>query len=96
MSTTAAKTPGFVEVGVASTPIAAENIGRRKIILVNDHATAIVYVQYATNPDVAPTAVVGSGIRLNAAGGSLTESDFDGAIAAISTAAATNVTLTEF
>ena len=96
MSDVAATEPGFVSVGTVSTVIRAKNIGRRKIILVNDHATAVVYVQLATANGVQPTAVVGSGIRLNAAGGSYTEDGFDGGISAISTAAATNVCVTEF
>lgn len=96
MSSVAAKTSGTGTAGVASASVAGKNIGRREITIVNDHATQIIYLQLATSPDTAPTAVVGQGIRLNAAGGSWTSNAWDGAIACIASGAGTNYTIVEF
>ena len=79
-----------------SSVMVAQNVGRREITIVNDHATQVIYLQLATKRDVAPTAVVGEGIRLNAAGGSWTSNEWDGAIAAIATGAGTVYTIVEF
>jgi hypothetical protein len=96
MSQFAAKTSGTGTAGAASTVLAAENYGRREITVVNDHATQILYIQLATVQGVAPTAVVGQGIRLNAAGGSWTTDFFRGALAVIASGAGTNYTVAEF
>lgn len=96
MSGTAAKTSGAVSVAVTSTPIAAKNLGRREITIVNDHATQVVYLALATDDGVAPTAVANSGIRLNAAGGSWTSNLWDGAVAGISVGGTSVVTIAEF
>lgn len=96
MSQFAAKTSGTGTAGAASSVLAASNAGRREITVVNDHATQIIYLQLATDANVAPTAVVGQGIRLNAAGGSWTTDLFHGAIAVIASGAGTNYTVAEF
>lgn len=96
MSSTVARLSNTGVAGAASAPVAAQSIGRREITIVNDHATQIIYLQLATAEGVAPTAVVGQGIRLNAAGGSWTSNMWDGAIACIATGAATNYTIVDF
>jgi hypothetical protein len=82
--------------GATSAAVVGANPGRREITIVNDHATQVIYLQLATKRDVAPTAVVGQGIRLNAAGGSWTSNEWDGAIASIATGASTVYTIVEF
>jgi hypothetical protein len=82
--------------GTGSAVVATEYSGRREITVVNDHATQIIYLQLATTGGIAPTAVVGQGIRINAAGGSWTSNAWDGAVACIATGAATNYTIAEF
>jgi len=77
----------FAAVGVASSVVSAAK-GRLSIILINDSDTVV----YLAKGD---TAVVGSGIRLNASGGAATIEDWDGAIAAISTGAAKNLCICE-
>lgn len=96
MSSTVARVSTTGTAGVASAPVAAQQIGRREITIVNDHATQIIYLQLATAEGVAPTAVVGQGIRLNAAGGSWTSNMWDGAIACIATGATTLYTIVDF
>jgi hypothetical protein len=96
MSAVAASLSGTGTAGVASAAVVGKNQGRREITIVNDHATQIIYLQLATSDGVAPTAVVGQGIRLNAAGGSWTSNMWDGAIACIATGAATPYTIAEF
>lgn len=96
MRATFAKTSGTGTAGAASAVVAVENIGRREITIVNDHATQIIYLQLATVAGTAPTAVVGQGIRLNAAGGSWTSNLYQGAIASIATGAATVYTIAEY
>jgi hypothetical protein len=96
MSTTVATRSTTGTAGAASAVVATQNIGRREITIVNDHATQVIYLQLATAAGVAPTAVVGQGIRLNAAGGSWTSNEWDGAIACIATGAATVYTIVEF
>lgn len=96
MSATVATKSTTGTAGVASAAVAAENLSRREITIVNDHATQIIYLQLATSAGTAPTAVVGQGIRLNAAGGQWTSNSWDGAIACIATGAATLYTIAEF
>lgn len=96
MRATFAKTSGTGTAGVASAAVAAENLGRREITIVNDHATQIIYLQLATVSGTAPTAVVGQGIRLNAAGGSWTSNLYKGALASIATGASTIYTIAEY
>lgn len=96
MSSLSASISGTGVAGAASAAVVGNNRGRREITIVNDHATQVIYLQLATKPDVAPTAVVGQGIRLNAAGGSWTSNEWDGAIACIATGASTNYTIVEF
>lgn len=97
MSALVAKTSGTGVAGVASAAVCVANAGRREITIVNDHATQIIYLQLGTinGPEV-PVAVVGQGIRLNAAGGSWTSNTWDGAVACIATGAATNYTIVDF
>lgn len=96
MSAIVAAQSGTKVAGAASSAAASENIGRREITIVNDHATQLIYVQLATVGGVAPTAVVGQGIRVNAAGGSWTSNAWDGAVAVIASGANTNYTIVEF
>jgi hypothetical protein len=96
VSATAAAKSTHGTAGVASSAVAAKNLGRREITIVNDHATQLIYLQLATDDGVAPTAVVGDGIRLNAAGGSWTSNAWDGAIACIGSGAGTLYTIVEF
>ena len=96
MSAIAATKSGTQTAGVASAVLAVKNIGRREITVVNDHATNIMYVQLAVVDGTAPTAVVGQGIRLNAAGGSWTSTQWKGAVACIATGADTVYTIAEF
>lgn len=85
----------FVTVGTGSTVVRPAAGGRQELTLVNDHATQVVYLALQTQPGVPPTAVAGSGIRLNPAGGSYTTHIFRGAIAGISVGGASNVTVAE-
>lgn len=96
MSTQAATKSTGGTLGATSALVAAENVGRAEITIVNDHAVQVIYLQLATNPDVEPTAVANQGIRLNAAGGSWTTNNFDGAIAGIASGAGTGYTIVEF
>jgi hypothetical protein len=96
VSKTAALKSTHGTAGVASAVVAAKNLGRREVTVVNDHATQIIYLMLATDDGVAPTAVVGDGIRLNAAGGSWTSNAWEGAIACIATGAGTLYTIVEF
>ena len=90
-SRTEAFQPGTtVTAGVASVSLAATNVGRGTLIVCNDHATNIIYLKLGD-----ASAVVGSGPRLNAAGGVLVLEGYRGAVQVISTGAATNVTVTE-
>jgi hypothetical protein len=96
MSATVATKSTTGTAGVASAVVATENAGRREIAIVNDHATQIIYLQLAMLAGNAPTAVVGQGIRLNAAGGSWSSNTYKGAIACIATGAATLYTIAEW
>jgi hypothetical protein len=95
MARQAATQSGAVSVLITSTAIASKNPGRREITICNDHATQVVYLALATDSGVAPTAVASSGIRLNAAGGSWTSNEFDGAVAGISVGGTSVVTVVE-
>lgn len=79
----------FVTVGAASVQIVASNGGRSEVTICNDHATQVLYLS------LGGTAVVGSGIRVNAAGGSYTTNAYSGAINGIASGAATNVCVSE-
>jgi hypothetical protein len=97
MARQAATQSGAVSVLITSTAIAGKNPGRREITICNDHATQVVYLALATVAATdTPVAVVGQGIRLNAAGGSWTSNVYDGPIAAIGSGAATTYTIVEF
>lgn len=91
-----AKASGAVNVATTSTLVAANNPSRQEITIVNDHATQVVYLAFATTPGVTPTAVASSGIRLNAAGGSYTTTSYTGAISGISVGGTSPVTVAEF
>lgn len=91
-----AKSSTTVSVGAASVTVAATNISRRELTIVNDHATQLVYLALnTTDGTTVPTAVLNSGIRLNAAGGSWTTNAYKGPVGGIATGAATGVTVAE-
>lgn len=82
-----------VTVGVASTALVAANQGRLTLMISNAGA-ATAYLQFQTNPAVAPTAILASSFPL-AAGATLTTNDFTGAVAAISAAGGLDVRVVE-
>lgn len=85
-----------VSVGAASGLLVASNTSRRELTVVNDHATQVAYLMLNTTDGTStPTAVLNSGIRLSAAGGSWTTNVYKGSVAAIATGAATVVTVAE-
>jgi len=85
-----AHTPtGAATIGAASGQVVAANTNRIEVTICNDHATQVAYLALGA------TAVVNSGIRLNAAGGSYTTNAFTGQINAIATGAGTVLTFTE-
>lgn len=86
---TARTTQATVAVGAASVSLAVANIDRVALVVCNDHATQIVYLS------LGGTAVVGQGIRLNAAGGSHVIDYYTGAVNAIATGAGTGVSVAE-
>lgn len=89
-STDTAKTPqAVVSVGAASVEVVPANRNRLEVTVCNDHATQVLYLS------LGGTAVVGQGVRLNAAGGSYSTSAFTGAINAIATGAATPACFSE-
>lgn len=96
MSAFAATQSGTVTAAATSTAIAGDNAGRSEITVVNDDAAQIVYLKLATARGVAPTAVVGQGVRLNAAGGSWSSNRWKGAVAAIASGAGAALTISEF
>lgn len=96
MRRTTATTTNAVSVATSSTAIVPVNLGRNEITIVNDHATQVVYLQFATVETTAPTAVASQGIRLNAAGGSWSSNVYRGAVAGISVGGASVVTVAEF
>lgn len=102
--TAVAKTSSVVSVGGTTTALVGNNPGRNCLILQCDHATQVAYVTLATTTSspsggskpVAPTAVLNSGIRLNAAGvGPIFLWGYTGPAAAIATGASTPVLVTE-
>lgn len=82
-------------VSTSSSKIVSSNPSRAEVTIVNDHASNVVYLALQTSVNADPTAVSGSGVRLNAGGGSYTTDQFTGSIAAIATGLSTNVTITE-
>jgi hypothetical protein len=91
-----AKTCGAVSVLVTSTTVAAANISRRELTIVNDHATQVLYLALnTTDGSTVPSAVANSGIRLNAAGGSWTTNAYKGPVAGISVGGTSVVTVAE-
>lgn len=86
-----ATNPGdAVSVGTSTTQVAAANPGRQTLILCNDHATAVVYLEFGTS-----AAVANQGARLGPGMGIVVD-DYLGAVQAISTVAATPVTRVEY
>lgn len=79
-----------VSIGASNVAAVAANPNRSRIILQNDHATQVIYLSFGG------TAVANVGLRLNAAGGSLTLDGYSGAISAIATGASTPLLVTEF
>jgi hypothetical protein len=79
---------GTGTVGVASAQLVASFPSRTSLTIVNDSANTI-YLGLGT------AAVVGSGIRLNANGGSWTTTAWTGAVNAIATAASSNATIVD-
>jgi hypothetical protein len=80
-----------VSVGGASTQVSSgvkSSAGGR--YFANDHATQVVYLTLGPGP-----AVLNSGIRLNAAGGSIIIENYSGPVFAIATGAATPVLVAE-
>ena len=91
-----AKTSGAVSALITTTTVAAANISRRELTVVNDHATQIVYLALnTTDGSTVPTAVANQGIRLNAAGGSWTTNAYKGPVAAISVGGTSVLTVAE-
>lgn len=88
--TDTASTPASaVSVGTSSATVVAANPNRVEVTICNDHATQILYLA------LGPTAVVNTGIRVNAAGGSYTTTSYAGIITAVASGAATTATFTE-
>jgi hypothetical protein len=82
--------PGSVAtVNAVDGNVVAAKGARVEITLTNDHATNVIYLS------LGGTAVVGQGIRLNAAGGSYTTSAYTGAVNAIATGASTPLLIVE-
>lgn len=87
----AAFEPGTsVSVGAASAVVAAANPRRVEITITNDHASNILYLRLG-----ASTALVNTGIRVNAAGGSYTTRAYTGEIRGIASGASTTTLVTE-
>jgi hypothetical protein len=85
-----AKTPASsATIGASSATVVAANPQRVSVTLCNDHATQIVYLALGA------TAVANTGIRLNAAGGTITLTSYTGIITGIATGASTVVTYSE-
>lgn len=85
---TSASTSTGVTVGSTSTTIIASNSSRRAVMIVND-SDETIYLRYGTG------ATSGSGIRLNASGGSIREELYTGVITGICASGGKNVTVTE-
>lgn len=81
-----------VTVGTSSSTLVSANGARKLLVITNDHATQIVYLRLG-----ASAAVANQGIRLNAAGGSVTirGDEYTGEVRAIASGASTVVTLSE-
>lgn len=94
-----AVTSGAVSALITSTTVVSNNISRRELTIVNDHASQIVYLALNTTDGSAaptvPTAVANTGIRLNAAGGSWTTNAYKGPVAAISVGGTSVLTVAE-
>lgn len=74
--------------GSAVAAVPASN-DRTRLYLQNDHATQVIYLS------LGGTATLNTGIRLNAAGGSVVLDNYRGAISAIATGATTPLLVTE-
>lgn len=86
-----ASQPGTaVNVLITDTPIVAARVGRRTLILTNDHATQVVYGRVA-----ATGAVANQGFRINAAGGVFSISNYDGPVCGISVGGTSAVLVVE-
>jgi len=83
-----AVTDGSATVGTTSTEILGKNADRHTFTIVND-SDAVIYLKYGG------TAVLNSGVRISAEGGSHTSDIYTGAVVAISTGAGKNVTIME-
>ncbi len=73
-----------ITVASASTSVVSSNTNRNRVILVNDSSEAIYLALGAT-------AVMNEGIRLNANGGSLIETEYTGVISAICSSGGKNL-----
>lgn len=81
-------TNSAVSVGVSSTSVLSSNSSRNEFTVVNDSDT-VIYLKLGTS------AALNSGIRLNAAGGSYTNSTYTGAVTAISSGSSKTLTVVE-
>jgi hypothetical protein len=91
MARSVAPDPGSaVSVGVATTSVAVRDDGRSLLVFTNDHATNVVYLSLGS-----AAAVLNSGLRVNAAGGTVaiagsgSTNGYTGPVQAISTGAST-------
>jgi hypothetical protein len=89
VSKTTAGPTTAVSVATSTTPILAQNLGRRELTICNDGAN-IVYLALGS------TAVASNGIRLAASGGSYTTNLWQGPVSGIALTGATVVTVAEF
>lgn len=87
-SRTSSATNGKTAVGTSSTSVLASNANRKELTVVNDSANTIYL-------SLSGTAVLNEGIRLNANGGSYTNTNYTGAVTAISSVADSNLTTLE-
>lgn len=88
MSKTTAGPTAFVDVTTASTPVLPQNLGRRELTVVNDGAN-VIYLAFGK------AATANNGCRLNAAGGSYTTNNWQGAVNAIALTATTRLCVME-
>lgn len=97
-----ATTSGAVSVNTGSTTVLGNNPSRQEVTITNDGANVVYLMFNKVRPTTTggaqtqPTAVVGSGIRLAASGGSWTSTTYTGPISGIAVTAATSVTVAEF
>jgi hypothetical protein len=89
MSKTTAGPTTAVSVLVTNTPVLALNQGRRSVTIVNDSAN-IVYLGLGV------PATANNGVRLNASGGSWSETQWEGSVNAIALTGTSVVTVAEF